>query len=302
MQPIEDPTDPKKVAYYAPVRGLIDFNELSSLIGRATRMGSVMKPTLMQFYDMDDLVKSTSMTTGSKEAHEPFASTTTTTQPLALRDLLDMKDDHSGFLNRWVFVPGNEKVRSSMYSVRADISPAIKPLQEVHAWASTFKTDEHVTMSPEAFKLWDEFFHTVLEPDRKSSTNNMLVRMDLTMKKLILLFAVNRKEKIVSEQSVRDAIHMHSYLKAAYGIPSAHIGTSRQNEISEVVLRQVEKYTASQGGITIGQMWRNIKHRKYDRKEIMDTLTVLTKMGFITEEAVNEKRVGRPTVRYKHVS
>jgi hypothetical protein len=71
-KPVLDPTNPKVVSYYAPVRGLIDFNELSGLVGRTNRQGNVLKPTLMEFYDASGVISTSSMTTGTKEAWQPL--------------------------------------------------------------------------------------------------------------------------------------------------------------------------------------------------------------------------------------
>lgn len=297
MKPQEDPANPKRIIDYLPVRGLIDFNELSSLVARSKRMGSAMTPTLMQFYDMETVIQTSSMTTGSKIAKQPFASALTTSQPRALRGLIDATDDASGFLNRWLFIPGREKKRFSVGGVEVDMSGAVLPLQRVQGWAATFGP-ERVEWSEEAYMAFDNWFHSTLEPIKKSSSNDLLVRIDLTMKKLILLFSANRLEKVVSKQSVLDALYCFPYLKAAYGIPEAQIGNTINNEISEVIITQVDKY---KDGITASKLWDNIKHRKYDKKRVLDVLTTLTKMGLIEEVKVNAGRVGRPTVRYRNV-
>lgn len=299
MAPVEDPANPKKIAYYAPVRGLIDFNELSSLVARTNRIGSAMKPTLMEFYDMEALIQTSSMTTGSKEAHEPFASALTTSQPLALRGLINEADDVSGFLNRWLFVPGKEKPRYSVGGAAVDMSSVVPYLERIAGWASSFGHGEQIEWSEEAFVVWDKFFQDTLEPIRKKAQNALLVRADLTLKKLMLLFAANRMEKTLSEQSVLDALYMFPYIKAAYGVPEAQIGNTINNEISEVIMNQVSKYS-TKGGITAARLWDNIKHRKYDKKRVVDVLTTLVKMGLIEENAVNTGRVGRPSVRYSN--
>jgi hypothetical protein len=302
MEPVIDPNNPKKVAYYAPVRGLIDFNELSSLMARTNRLGSAMKPTLMQFYDMDPIVQTTSMTTGSKEAHEPFATCITTSQPKALRELITAADDASGFLNRWVFVPGKEKERFAVGGVAIDMSPCVSPLQEIQAWAATFGP-EQIEWSQEAVKIWSQFFHDTLEPERKSSDTDLMVRIDLTLKKLMLLFAANRRERTLSEQSAIDAIYCYPYLKRAYGIPEAQIGNTMNNEISEAVIAQCRRiFEKTKRGATVSEIARNLARRKYDRKrliEVIDTLVKLEAIEVYVDQAGS--KVGRPAKRYKYV-
>lgn len=301
-KPIEDPTNPKVVAYYAPVRGLIDFNELSALISRTNRQGSAMKPAMMQFYDMDDRVETSSMTHGTKRADQPFACALTTTQPKALRTLLSSADDASGFLNRWIFVPGTEKKRFSVGGVQVDTSRCIDPLEKIVGWASTFGS-EQVEWSEEALVRWDEFFQKVVERDKKESDNDLIVRIDLTLKKLMLLFAANRMEKTLSEQSVLDAIHCYGYLIKAYGIPEAQIGNSLTNEISEALQYQIDRISKRNGGrgASLREMTQGLRRRKYPPKMLNDVLEALVKLDVI-EVATSANNVGRPTKRYKRVS
>jgi hypothetical protein len=302
MAPVEDPTNPKAIAYFAPVRGLIDFNELSSLIARTNRMGSAMKPTLMQFYDMDDIIQSTSMTTGSKEAHSPFASCITTSQPRALRDLINTADDASGFLNRWLFIPGKEKTKFAVGGVAVDMSGCIMPLQEIQGWAATFGP-EQIEWSEDAVKVWTKFFHETLERERRTTDNDLLVRIDLALKKMMLLFAANRRERTLSEQSVIDAIYCYPYLKAAYGIPEAQIGNTMNNEMSEAVIAQIKKIQEkNKRGASLRDLMRNLARRKYDKKRLLEVIDTLIKLDMIeVETAVVGSQVGRPTKRYKYV-
>ena len=299
MEPVPDPTNPKRIAYYAPVKGIIDFNELSGLVGRTNRQGSVMKPALMQFYDMDERIQSVSISSGNKMAEKPFASCLTTSQPDALRDLLTSSDASSGFLNRWIFVPGTYKQRFSVGGARIDIDPAVAPLEEVHAWARTFGSDEQILWSEDAVKLWDKFFHETVEVDQKNSVNSPLVaRLDLTMKKLILLFAANRREKTVSEQSVIDAIHCYPYLKASYGISGLQVGP-RANEIYDAVKEKVhQNYLAKKKGMSFSEIRRTFWRRNWDDDELDKVIKRLIAYREIEPEPTRKGTVGKPTVRY----
>src|SRR5690606_5483764 len=166
QKPVTDPANPKKIMYYASVSGMIDFNELSSLMGRAARTGNVLRPTLMQFYDMEGVIQTTSMSTGSKEAHEPFASALTTSQPASLKNLLSKQDDDSGFLNRWLFVAGPDKQKVAIGGAHVDMTPAVLPLQRILGWSGTFKDDEFMEWGPAANEKFTEFFHSRLYPDK----------------------------------------------------------------------------------------------------------------------------------------
>jgi hypothetical protein len=300
QKPVEDPSNPKKIAYYAPVRGMIDFNELSALVGKANRQGNVTIPTLMQFYDMEEVVATSSMTHGSKEAHEPFASALTTTQPKALRTLITKADDASGFLNRWVFAPGKEKQRFAIGGVQVDMGPVVPYLEEIVGWAASFKTNERIQWAPDAAARFTDFFHKRVEIDKRKTDNDLIIRIDLLLKKLILLFSANRMEKVASLASVEDAIACYDYLIAAYKIPAAQIGNTLGNEVSEAIMQVVSKqYNLDKRGVTLNHIAKALKRRKYPHDLLLRTADGLVKLGFLQIEATPKGSVGRPTVRYK---
>jgi len=302
QKPITDPSDPKKIIGYAPVRGLIDFAEFSALIGRTSRMGSVLAPTLMQFYDMENLVGTSSLTHGVKEAREPFASALTTTQPKSLRNLVSSKDDVSGFLNRWLFIPGTEKKRTALGGIQVDLDAAIEPLQNILGWAGSFRGDELVQWNPDAVELFTEFFHDQIQMDKKRSQTDLLTRIDLTMKKMILLFCGNQHLKVVTKEAVEKAIFCYDYLVASYAIPESQLGNTMGHEIAEAVLHKARQTLERSGnGVTLSYLAKSLKHRKYPYDLLLKTVDSLVKLGLLKLEQSKPGRVGRPTTRYKYV-
>lgn len=302
-KPVTDPANPKQIIFYASVSGMIDFNELSALIGRANRQGNTLKPTLMQFYDMEGTVSTSSLSTGIKEARLPFASALTTTQPLALKALLGRSDDDSGFLNRWIFVGGPEKKRIAIGGVRVDMTPAVMPLQKILGWSASFKDEEFLLWSDAANKSFTSFFDTVIHPDQRKSQSALLVRMDLLMKKIILLFSANKLEKVVSADSVLEAIRCYEYLKTCYGIPAAQLGTTLQSEISEAILYQARKqWELDKKGVSLNQLAKSLKRRNYPHDILLKIVDSLVKLGFLEVEQTPAGSRGRPTVRYRYVA
>ena len=297
-----DPSDPKSPTVLTPVKGLIEFNELSALISRTNRAGSALKPTLMQFYDMEPVISTTSITHGKKEAKYPFGSALTTSQPLSLKELVGRADDNSGFLNRWVFIGGPEKKKFAIGGVRVDMTPAVLPLQKIAGWGVSFGDDEFVQWSPEAVETFSDFFYNRIEVDKTGPNGSLLTRIDLLMKKLILLLSANKHERVVTRQTVEEAIHCYPYLTACYGVPAAQIGNTLQNEISEAILYQVRKqYEIDKRGASLSQIARALKRRKYPHDILLKTIDSLTKLGYLEAETSRAGVRGRPTVRYLYV-
>jgi len=296
-KPVMDPINPKMVAYYAPVRGLIEYNELSGLVGRTARVGNVIKPTLMDFYDASTTVSTSSMTHGRKVAEMPFASAFTTTQPRAFKDLIKRSDADSGFLNRWIFASGQAKTRVAVGGVSVDVGPAVKPLLEVHGWAGSGRV---VQWDIEAIERFTDFYHAVLHPAQKRDDSGFLTRMDLTLKKLILLFAANQMLDVVHVDLVDAVLRMYPYLVSAYSIPAAQLGNTLAQEIQDELLRQIKRGTEKKSnGMTLREINLMIKRKKYPLDLVTKTLKYMTDLGMI--EAVASKGAGRPTVRYRDV-
>lgn len=299
-KPVMDPVNPKVISYYAPVRGLVEFNELSALVGRTSRQGNVLKPTLMEFYDMAPQIMTSSMTGGKKQADEPFASVFTTTQPRALKELMKKSDSDSGFLNRWIFASGQQKQRVAIGGVQIDIAPAVTPLQEIHGWTGLHT--KQISWDEGAAELFTEFFHGTLFPIQQADESGFLTRLDLTMKKLILLLTANIKQDSVPREIVEQVTSMFKYLIAAYRIPAAQIGNSLQIEVQETLIRQIKGWTERHpGGMTYRELYLRIKHKKYPPDLIHKMLKILSDMGILEAHASQTGKVGRPTVRYKYV-
>jgi hypothetical protein len=293
INPIFDPTDPKKVASFSPVKGLIRFNELSALVGRAARKGNVLKPTLMEVYDGARVLQTLSMTHGRKRAENPFGSMFTTTQPGALKTLLREDDAVSGFLNRIVFATGVPKKPVPIGGAQIDILPAVDPLKRIQGWAGFGRI---ILWSDPAVQTFTEFFHDVLHPVQQADESGLLNRLDLLAKKLILLLCINEHLTEVNRDVVEMAISMYPYLTAAYGVPAAHIGSTINSEVRDELLRHIEAHTKA-GGITMRRLMINVKRKNFPLDIVAKTIKHLCDLGFIEAQATSG--VGRPTVKYK---
>jgi len=299
------------LSHYAPVRGLVEYSELSGLIGRSARVGSTLKPTLMEFFDGKAIVSNSSLSNGEQIAHEPFASLLTSTQPKALKTLLDQGDADSGFLNRWVFVTGVEKPRVAIGGARVDLTQAAAKLKEVWTWAEPDPIVPEVMelkWSPEASSAFTEFFHTEIEPikrgDSEDDDREFFQRLDLITKKLILLFTVNEKQDTVPIDAVHKAIKVFWYLVKVLAIPSGAIGKSVQSELEQAVLKMIQKHNEKNGkesAVPLYYITKILGKRKaYTLEMIERALKTLTNLHMLVAEKPELKGPGRPpVVRYR---
>lgn len=294
VNPILDPTDPKKIAGFAPVRGLIEFNELSSLVGRASRKGNVLKPTLMEFYDGARVISTHSMTNGKNRAENAFGCMFTTAQPKALKDLIREGDASSGFLNRIVFASGIGKKRIGVGGKRIDVTPAVTPLKEVQGWVGFGR---QVTWTEPAMDYFNDKFDELILPTQRGDDSGLLDRIDLLIKKLILLLCINEHRKVVEVALIEKVLSMLPYIVSSYGVPAAHIGSTINSEVQDELMRHIERLSSSKGGVSMRDLMKLIKSKKFPLDVVTKTIKHLTELGFI--EAFTTTGVGRPTVKYR---
>lgn len=299
-----DPTNPKGPGLRLPVNGIVDYSEFSALLARAARMGASLKQTIMDLHDGFDEVSTSSNTGGTRIAVEPFCSITTTTQPKAVRPLLSRFDASSGFLNRWLFVGGPKKKREVLGGTRSKIQvnldPAIEELKRIRAWGAASRSvwfDAEATA--EAFK---EYILTVVDPIRLRDETEMLTRLELTMKRLVLLFAINERKTEITMQDLDRLKPILDYLVVCYGILSAEIGITQIQEISSELLRHIRNIEEKTGrGASARDLGLRMKRKNYSPDLIKKALDTMIGLDWIDIEKPEKKSPGRPTLRYKVV-
>jgi hypothetical protein len=182
------------------------------------------------------------------------------------------------------------------------MTPAVKPLQDILGWAGSFGPSEYMQWSPEAEKKFTEFFHVTMEPEKKLDQSDMITRVDLLLKKLILLLTANQKLKVVPEEVVDAAISCYTYIVESYRLVSGEVGSTLQSEVADAIMAFAKKEFERNGrGVSLSSLARTLKRRKYPYDVLIKTCDNLVKIGFLKLEQANKNSVGRPTVRYKYV-
>lgn len=293
------PTTPLNV--YTSVNGIVDYDEFAGLLTRAMRQGSTLKTYIQQFADCKRRISNSSNTGGVTEAHNPFCTVTASTQPKAIRTLLTKYDTGSGFLNRWVFVAGPRKKRESIGGkrsrIRVNLGPAKEKLKKLRAWGATERV---VELTDDGYEMFDQWFHSTIEPIQLKDETDLLPRIGLTMKRLLLLFAVNEKRTDVSAEDVERIKPLLNYLIQCYGLVSAQIGISLVSEVAEEIVRHIQRIEENTGrGASARDLHLRMKHKNYSPDIVSKTLKTLTELDWI--DAEKTKGPGRPTLRYRVV-
>lgn len=298
-KPVIDPNNPRVTVDFAPIRGLVEFGEMAELAGKAARMGSVMKPTMIDFYDMKDSVSTHSRAYGVTKATAPFCSVFTSTQPESLKTILGGGDKTSGFLNRWVFASGKPKNRSFFQEDIVDLERSARLLKETWAWVGMGR---EIVCEPEAVMMMEAFYKDRLSRLVEQEGSGMLSRLPLLYKKLLLLLAVNEHSNAVTGEMADKVISMHEYSVEAYGIPTKNVGADDLTTVYREVSDTIKRLTKNGEGPTSTVIKRVIANRNFPIALVDRAFKILENMHEIEVYAKESKGRGRPTQRYRWIA
>ncbi|MDQ6760891.1 MAG: DUF3987 domain-containing protein, partial [Acidobacteriota bacterium] len=295
-KPEHDPEDGKRILRHCSVRGLVSFNEMTALASKANRIGNTLKPALIELYDGDD-VSQKSRTSGHITVKEPFCQVIATTQPRAIREVLAAADADSGFVNRWIFAVGPSRPLTAYYTERFDPTPLVAPLRRLRTWCGTGKK---MHLSGEALAVWEKFFYSEVEPVKVASDDlPLLTRVDLTMFKLMLVFAINEKSDQPEVRHVKAAISLWPYLKASYALLAGEIGLGEVDACGQAVLDNIRRYEQTyKKSPSVSDLYRIYMKRRFTQEIILKSLRQLEALGQISELLPPVGSTGRPAVRY----
>lgn len=294
----EDGPGGKYIKDYASIRSIIQFGELGSLMNVANRKGSELSFRLLEFYDCKERISTGSRATGSIIAEKPFACALTTTQPKALHKLLGESDEDSGFLNRWLFVGGHQKVGKFWSHLNIDLTEAKRQLELIHLWC--FK-QRAVKPTKEVEKRANDDMRNLIQPDM-NTYDPILGRLDLTIKKLCLLLCANEQTEVLTIDIYERVMLMYDYLKAyalfRYENLRAETTGTRKDRVTVEVIRNW--YENNGSWPTLRELTSALPGNLFEgSQQINKTIQSLTDSGLIEAFNPNTGKRGRPTYRYK---
>lgn len=298
VAPVMDPSNPKMVAYYAPISGFINYGELSDMMARAGRQGSTLKTTLMEFADGSKRVGTGSMTHGDHVAYDAFAQVLTTTQPGTIRTLFKQSDAGSGFLSRWVFAPGAAKPpRPVVKKTGFDVTAAANILKKIVAWAQSFSKME---WSDEGLAAYTKLYFDKIDPIKRGADNkDLIIRIDLQAKRLMMLFAADNGHKEITATEVEQYDKLFPYVMATYGNLGKQLNRTEAGDIRDKILSVIKRlHDRNKQYPSKKQIYDAIGRRSYTDQMLTRTMSILLELELIYEVAPPAGKVGRPTIRY----
>lgn len=274
------------------VKGFLNIDELESFIKKASGSSSTLRPVLTSMYASSE-VSTRSRGSGTSIATEPFLSVTANVPPESLRSLMNSGDASSGFLNRFTFVTTGLRKSQKLLNpqVDFDVDALSLKLRELLAWCQVRR---EVTVSPEAAELLEEFFKVEIAttaPLVDHDRDDMLVRLEVFIKKYLLLFAINEMKEVVDVPVAEKAIRLYWLTKRNLNSAGVKIKTSATSELEEHILEKVvAQFKKDAEPITAGdimgkkcQVVRKVKSLGLESKDFDIAMRNLVATGMLVE-------------------
>jgi hypothetical protein len=161
------------------------------------------------------------------------------------------------------------------------------------------RAEETIHWTDDGEKAWDTFFHGELHQARIRTDMSIIQRLDLMLKKLFLLFAINENSATVTESIVNRVISLFPHLLETYGVVESKISATEEGDDTDRVLRHIHRLTNSTRGPTARELYNVMKNKNNSTTKIRKLLENLVVLGMITELKVPPGPAGgRPTSCY----
>lgn len=287
-----------------PIKGYVEFSELSGLLAKSSIQGSTLKTKIMDFIDGKHKISNASQTHGRKVAENAFAALSTSSQPRALRKLLDTQDNASGYLNRWLYVSGPMKPRDGYFGgTQINLTPALNLLSSI-AIALQKKNPNDPTVFLEVSaggqKAFDDFFRPI-DAMITATDNDMIARLEIHYKKLMLCHAINRRATSVDERDVTFIEMLHPYVLANLRLVGAQIGRKEGQENIDRVLNYIRRKEKELGRGPSRSQINNAMRAKMSTKEVNEAIKELERADYIEPFKIQTGTRGRPPQGYQSV-
>lgn len=302
-----------KMEYRGNVKGIALFEEFSEIVVQVGKPGSSLDTVIMAGADCGSAkMGGTTKGDGMFVANNHYMSAWSSTQPNRLGDLFKNADKESGFLNRWVFVAGVNKPRRTFnHGPAADMTRAFAHYKLVRDQVQS-RGQYSYELMPDAMEEFDDFIQRVVLPET-SNGSPMLQRVDVLMKKLLLLLSVNAHVDKVTVNVVRQAKAFYPYLVATYKLLDESIGVPTKGEMEDYIYSVIQKYQEKPNKkpldpdfIPIGQLWASIKRNRLckqgGRDVMIKSLDVLEKLKMIQRHDSKPGTKGQPTEYFEAIA
>lgn len=288
--PNKKPHDPATTK--GRIKGLLYLDEFETFINSSGRTGNTLKNIITTMFGSDRAATS-SRTGGVLLAEEPYLSLSANIPTESLRTAVNKGDTFSGFLNRFTFVNITTEKEQTFTSkpIHFDRDALSLQLRKIMSWCQVRRP---LTLSPEAAELMEDFFKKVLAEDVplvNQEADVMLARLDLFVKKYLLLFAVNEMKEVIDVPVAEKAIRLYWITKKNLQHVGVKIGTSATSELEDHIIEKVKaKFMKEPEPLTSGDIMggkckvtRKVKALGLESRDFETAMRNLVAIGALIE-------------------
>lgn len=185
---------------------LLYLTEFSRLMANADRKGTrTIVPVLIEAFDTPAVLSNNSLGNPLK-AEYPYTSILSATQPRILEGLMSDEHVHSGFINRWLIIPGQS---DQPMPWPVSVNPADLGLlfEQFHAAIHDAHTDGQVlTLAADARLLWDSWYLESWGRKQSEDEAAMRVRHPVLAIKIALIYSVLAGESEITRTALEQGI------------------------------------------------------------------------------------------------
>lgn len=271
------------------------YGELSYMAAKSANSSSTLEPMMQALFDTaSGHAGGQSLSGGEYYADDFFFSASTTTQIKRMRSLFGGEKVDSGFVSRWVFILGTRKQVRARYRP-VNMSGMNSDIRRMAGWADDVKSNHQGLITiPGAFGAVPEFDGFIEKHCMPLELNDLTARAALLYKKLVLLLAINKKEVVVSDETLLAAQKLWKYCIDCLHFIEGKISVSDTSELEarvEHVIEDMQDTTSKNE--QIGPSFKALKRRlkNVDEYKLLQVLKTKEAAGIIRK--VRDPRVGQ---------
>jgi hypothetical protein len=303
---VPDPGDKSKPpTKFCRITALIMYDEFSNAVSKSDIRGSSLKNQIMNVVDASDPLGTGAIGSGRLLAYGAFGALAATTQPEAAATLFTKEDIANGLLNRIIFANGRPKVKRAFPTDYVDLEAAGLELLSIRDWARGLP---YIDWSDDARVLWTDIYENRITDLQLHDPTAMLGRLDLLLKKLMLLFAINDKSSKIMGNHVEQAAALIDYICHCFRVLSGKMLSSPEVDNEKKVLSYIAKFMkggeeVSKWGPTARDITKHGFRSLLPTKQLLQILKSLEESEEIRSEVVKpiSGKAGRPTRRYRKI-
>jgi hypothetical protein len=185
---------------------LLYLTEFSRLMANAKRKGTTtIAPVLMEAFDTPTKISNLSKL-NPVTADYPYLSILSATQPRILEGLMSEEDVHSGFINRWLIVPG-ESESPLPWPTTVDNEIVLLLFEKIHtaihdAYPESFAID----LDADALPFWKSWYVDEWQRKQTEDESAMRVRHPVMVIKLALIYTVLNGDLLITRDVLERAV------------------------------------------------------------------------------------------------